>query len=407
MNPPPVAPAPTARPRAAVANRHTRRWLPVLALALVLGLIAVGFWPRPVPVETAPVTRGSLRVFLTEEGKTRVKHRYQVTAPVSGQLRRLTLDPGDEVRAGETVVAVIEPLPPALLDARSRELAAARRAAAAEQVERARAALRFATNELQRFQRLFAEGTVSIQELELAQWRAEAAARELGVAEGALREAEAALAEFGGPTGGTAPARSITEVRAPANGCVLRVFDPSARVVSAGTPLLEVGDPADLEVVIEMLSRDGAALTPGTPVELDQWGGPQLLQARVRRVEPAAFTKVSALGVEEQRVNVIADLVSPPEAWRGLGDGYRVEARVVVWEADAVVQVPAGALFRRGGDWVAFVIEDGRARLRAVKAGRAGAQEVQVLEGLQPGETVILHPGNRIRDGQRVKPVQL
>lgn len=407
MNPPPVAPAPTARPRAAVANRHTRRWLPGLALALVLGLIAVGFWPRPVPVETAPVTRGPLRVFLTEEGKTRVKHRYRVTAPVSGQLRRLTLDPGDEVRAGETVVAVIEPLPPALLDARSRALAAARRAAAAEQVERARAALRFATNELQRFQRLFAEGTVSIQELELAQWRAEAAARELGVAEGALREAEAALAEFGDPTGGTAPARSITEVRAPANGCVLRVFDPSARVVSAGTPLLEVGDPADLEVVIEMLSRDGAALTPGTPVELDQWGGPQLLQARVRRVEPAAFTKVSALGVEEQRVNVIADLVSPPEARRGLGDGYRVEARVVVWEADAVVRVPAGALFRRGGDWMAFVIEDGRARLRAVKAGRAGAQEVQVLEGLQPGETVILHPGNRIRDGQRVKPVQL
>lgn len=407
MNPPPVAPAPTARPRAAVANRHTRRWLPVLALALVLGLIAVGFWPRPVPVETAPVTRGPLRVFLTEEGKTRVKHRYRITAPVSGQLRRLTLDPGDEVRAGETVVAVIEPLPPALLDARSRALAAARRAAAAEQVERARAALRFATHELQRFQRLFAEGTVSIQELELAQWRAEAAARELGVAEGALREAEAALAEFGGPTGGSAPARSVTEVRAPANGCVLRVFDPSARVVSAGTPLLEVGDPADLEVVIEMLSRDGAALTPGTPVELDQWGGPQVLQARVRRVEPAAFTKVSALGVEEQRVNVIADLVSPPEARRGLGDGYRVEARVVVWEADAVVRVPAGALFRRGGDWMAFVIEDGRARLRAVKAGRAGAQEVQVLEGLQRGETVILHPGNRIRDGQRVKPVQL
>ena len=222
MNPPPVASAPPTRPRAAAANRHTRRWLPGLALALLLGLIAAGFWPRPVPVETAPVTRGPLRVFLTEEGKTRVKHRYLVTAPVSGQLRRITLDPGDEVRAGETVVAVIEPLPPALLDARSRELAAARRTAAAEQVERARAALRFATNEQQRFQRLFAEGTVSIQELELAQWRAEAAARELGVVEGALREAEAALAEFGGPAGEAAPARSVTEVRAPANGCVLR-----------------------------------------------------------------------------------------------------------------------------------------------------------------------------------------
>ncbi len=388
-------------------QRHTRRWLPALALVALLGLIGYGFWPRPVPVETASVTRGPLRVVLTEEGRTRIQHRYQIAAPVSGQLHRITLDPGDPVRAGETVLAVIEPLPPALLDARSRELAEARRAAAAEQVERARAALRFATNELRRFQTLFAEGTVSIQELETMQWRAETAARELGVAEGTLREAEAALAEFAGGGNPAASADRLVEVRAPADGCVLRLFERSARPVTAGTPLMEIGNPADLEVVIEMLSRDGAALASGTPVELDQWGGPQVLQARVRRVEPAAFTKVSALGVEEQRVNVIADLLSPPEARRGLGDGYRVEARVVVWEADAVTRVPAGALFRQGGDWAAFVVEDGRARRRRVKAGRAGAQEVQVLEGLQPGETVILHPGNRIRDGQRVKPVQL
>lgn len=405
MNRPSLSVAAPARPRAD-ARRHARRWLPWLALLGLLGLIGAGFWPRPLPVETAPVTRGPLRVFLTEEGKTRIKHRYLVTAPVSGQMRRITLDPGDEVRAGETVVAVIEPLPPALLDARSRELAVARRAAAAEQVERARAALRFATNELQRFQWLFTEGTVSIQELEIAQWRAEAAARELGVAEGALREAEAALAEF--TADGTAsPARSVTEVRAPAGGCVLRVFDRSARVVSAGTPLLEIGDPADLEVVIEVLSRDGAALAPGTPVELDQWGGPHPLRARVRRVEPAAFTKISALGVEEQRVNVIADLVSPPEQRRGLGDGFRVEARIVVWEADAVIKVPAGALFRRGEDWAAFVVAEGRARLRAVKVGRAGTHEVQILEGLQPGEEVILHPGQRVRDGQRIRAVRL
>ncbi len=403
MNRPSLSLPAAARARAE-ARRHTRRWVPWLALVALLGLIGAGFWPRPVPVETAPVTRGPLRVYLTEEGKTRIKHRYLVSAPVSGQLRRIALDPGDPVRAGETVVAVIEPLRPALLDARSRELAAARRSAAAEQVERARAAVRFATNELLRFQRLFAEGTVSIQELELAQWRAEAAARELGVAEGALREAEAALAEFDTTA---APGRELTEVHAPANGAVLRVLDHSARVVTAGTPLLEIGDPADLEVVIEVLSRDGAALTPGTPVELDQWGGPQPLRARVRRVEPAAFTKISALGVEEQRVNVIADLVSPPEERRGLGDGFRVEARIVVWEAEAVLKVPSGALFRRGEDWAAFVVSEGRARLRGIKAGRAGTSEVQVLEGLEAGEEVILHPGNRIRDGQRVRPVRL
>ncbi len=404
MSPAPAsAPAASRRPRS--LQHHTRRWLPALVLAVLLGLIGYGFWPRPVPVETALVTRGPLRVVLTEEGRTRIRHRYQVAAPVSGQLHRISLDPGDPVRAGETVLAVIEPLPPALLDARSRELAGARRAAAAEQVERARAALRFATNELRRFRTLFAEGTVSIQELEIMQWRAEAAARELGVAEGTLREAEAALAEFAGDNPAAARGDRLVEVRAPADGCVLRLFERSARPVTAGTPLMELGNPADLEVVIEMLSRDGAALAPGTPVELDQWGGPQRLQARVRRVEPAAFTKISALGVEEQRVNVIADLVSPPDQRPGLGDGFRVEAHVVVWEADDVVRVPSGALARRGEHWIAWVVEEGRARPRTVKAGRSGNGDVQVIEGLQPGEVVILHPGSQVRDGTRVRVV--
>lgn len=404
MNPNPAPAPPAARPRANAARRHSRRWLPWLALALLLALIGAGFWPEPVLVETATVAVGPLRAVITEEGKTRIKHRYLVSAPVSGQLRRLTLDPGDEVRAGETVVAVIEPLSPALLDARSRQLATARRDAAAEQVERARAARRYATSELRRFEQLFADGTVSIQELEVAQWRAEAATRELGVAEGALREAEAALAEFDTAAGNPDSPRAVTEVRAPAGGRVLRVFDRSARVVTAGTPLLEIGDPAELEVLIEVLSRDGATLRPGTLVELGQWGGTNTLQARVRLVEPAAFTKVSALGVEEQRVNVIADLVNPPAERRGLGDGFRVEARLVVWEAAQAVKVPAGALFRRGADWATFVVVEGRARLRRVKVGRSGEGEMQILDGLQPAEVVILHPGDRIRDGQRVRP---
>jgi HlyD family secretion protein len=403
---PPVASPAPARPRPAGGNRHSRRWLPWLFLVLILGLIVAGFWPKPVPVELAILGTGRLRTAVTEEGKTRIKHRYLVSAPVTGQLRRITLDPGDEVRAGETVVAVIEPLSPALLDARSRQLAEARRDAAAEQVERARAARRYATNELQRFERLFADKTVSVQELEGVQWRVEAATREQGAAEGSLREAEAALAEF--VAGTAAPgSRPPTEVKAPASGRVLRVFDDSARVVTAGQPLVEVGDPAELEVVIEVLSRDGAAITPGTVVELDHWGGPDVLQAKVRLVEPAAFTKVSALGVEEQRVNVIADLVTPLEQRRGLGDAFRVEARIITWEAEQTLKVPAGALFRRGADWAAFGVSEGRARLRPVKVGRSSGTEMQVLEGLKAGDAVILHPGDRIRDGQRVQPTTI
>lgn len=404
MNPTPTPDRLTpAKPRPGAGNRHSRRWLPWLGLVLLLGLLTAGFWPKPVPVELVIVQTGRLRTAVTEEGQTRIKHRYLVSAPVTGQLHRITLDPGDEVRAGETVLAVIEPLSPALLDARSRQLAEARRDAAAEQVERARAARRYATSELQRFERLFAEKTVSIQELEVVQWRVEAATREQGAAEGSLREAEAAIAEFASTAGGGNP-HALTEVKAPATGRVLRVIDDSARVVTAGQPLLELGDPAELEVVIDVLSRDGAAITPGTLVELDHWGGPDVLQAKVRLVEPAAFTKVSALGVEEQRVNVIADLVTPLEQRRGLGDAFRVEARIITWETEQAVKVPAGALFRRGSDWAAFLVDEGRARLRRVKVGRTSGTEMQILEGLKPGDSVILHPGDRIRNGQRIKP---
>ncbi|MCX6929944.1 MAG: HlyD family efflux transporter periplasmic adaptor subunit, partial [Verrucomicrobia bacterium] len=197
------------------------------------------------------------------------------------------------------------------------------------------------------------------------------------------------------------------QVKSPVNGRVLRVFEENARVVAAGNPVLEIGDPADLEVVVEVLSRDGAVIPPGTPVELEQWGGGEPLQSRVRLVEPAAFTKVSALGVEEQRINVIADLLTPPDQRRNVGDNFRVEARIIVWEARDALKVPAGALFRKGAQWAAFVLSDGRARLRMVKAGRSSGTETQVLEGLKEGEEVILYPGSRVQNGQRVKPVTL
>jgi HlyD family secretion protein len=188
---------------------------------------------------------------------------------------------------------------------------------------------------------------------------------------------------------------------------VLHVFQESERPVSAGTPLLDVGDPADLEVVIELLSRDGAALAPGARVELEQWGGPKPLEARVRLVEPAAFTKISALGVEEQRVNVVADIVTPVDERATLGDNFRVEGRVIVWESDKVLKVPVSALFRRGNESAVYVVRGGKAVLVPVEAGRSSGSEVQILKGLNEGEEVILYPGDRVTDGQRVSPVKI
>jgi HlyD family secretion protein len=233
-------------------------------------------------------------------------------------------------------------------------------------------------------------------------------AKELSAAEGTLRQTEADLAEFVTPGEGVTNAVCVPrEIKAPCSGRVLRVLEENARVVAPGTPLLEIGDPADLEVVVEVLSRDGAVISPGAKVEFEQWGGVEPLIGQVRLVEPAAFTKVSALGVEEQRVNVIADMVTPPEQRRNVGDNFRVEAKIIVWEAPDALKVPAGALFRQGDQWATFVMSEGRAHLRIVKAGRSSGTETQVLEGLKTGEQVIIYPGSRVKDGQRVKAIQI
>jgi HlyD family secretion protein len=393
----------------APSNRHTRRWLPYAGALALIALIVAGLWPKPVPVETARVSRGTLRATVNEEGKTRIKQRYVISAPVTGQLRRIPFKAGAEVQAGQTVLAIIDPLSPALLDARARALAEARRDTAAANLEKSRATHKFTASELRRFEKLSAEKTVSIQEFEAAQMHEASAAKEEAASQSALRQAEAELAEFSATDGGTNSVCAPTEVKAPVNGRILRVFEENARVVTPGTPLLEVGDPADLEVVVEVLSRDGAAIPPGTAVELEQWSAPGVsnLQARVRLVEPAAFTKVSALGVEEQRVNVVADLLTPPEQRRNVGDNFRVEARIIVWETDQALKVPAGALFRRGDQWSAFVVSDGRAEQRPVKVGRSSGTEMQVLDGLKEGEQVILYPGGRIQGGQRVRAIQI
>jgi len=389
-------------------RRRPKRWLPWLGAALLLGLIVFGLMPRPVPVETARVTRGALRATVNEEGKTRIKQRYVVSAPVAGHLRRIPFKPGAEVEAGKTVLAVIDPVSPTMLDARNRALAEARRDTATASLERAREAQRFAASELKRIEKLHAEKTVSDQDLEDAQWRETAAAKDLAVAESALRQAEAELKEFPvGENPASNGARAPVEVTSPVSGRVLHVLEESTRVVAAGMPLVEVGDPSNLEAVIEVLSRDGAAIHPGAKVELEQWGGGAPLEGRVRLVEPAAFLKISALGVEEQRVNVVVDFVTPYDQRRTLGDHFRVEARILVWETDQALKVPAGALFRRGQDWAAFVLNGGRAELRRVQVGRVGGNEMQILSGLQAGEELILYPGDRVHEGDRVKPIQI
>ena len=389
-------------------RRRSRRWLPWLGGALLVALLLYGFRPQPVPVEIARVAEGTLRATVNEEGKTRIKQRYVVSAPVAGHLRRIPFKAGAEVVAGQTVLAVIDPVSPALLDARNRALAEARRDTAIANLEKARAAHRFATSELQRVRRLYEAETVSLQELEPVEWRETAAAKDEAAAVSALRQVEAELAEFALPAEATAsPPQAPIEVIAPSSGRILHVFEESTRVVAPGTPLVQIGDPSALEAVIEVLSRDGAMIAPGAQVELEHWGGSVPLLARVRLVEPAAFTKISALGVEEQRVNVIADFVTPAEQRTSLGDNFRVEARIVVWEADRVLKVPAGALFRRGRDWAAFVVAKGRAVLRHVQVGRSSGTEMQVLHGLAAGEEVILYPGDRVREGQRVKPIQI
>lgn len=391
-----------------------RRRLPWLGGVVLVALIVVGLWPRPVPVEAGKVTRGQMLVTVDEEGMTRVKNRYVVAAPVAGQLRRIDWKAGAVVEAGKTVLATLEGSGADFLDARSHAQAEARvraseatREAMVAQRERAKAAARMYAGDLDRQNRLLADKVLSSQEFDLAQMRARMAEQEeraaefsLKVAEFELQQARAVLSRS--RAGGAAESLVITS---PVSGRILRILQESERVVPGGFPLMEVGDPTDLEVRIEVLSRDGVAIQPGARVRLEQWGGADPLTARVRLVEPSAFTKISALGVEEQRVYVVADFTDPLEKRLTLGDSYRVEARVVVWESAAALRAPAGALFQRGGVWQTFTIEGNTARLRTVKVGRSNGVESEVIAGLPEGAQVVVYPGDKVADGMRVAPL--
>jgi HlyD family secretion protein len=399
-----------------------RRRLPLAGGVVLIVLIVIGLWPRAIPVEAAAVTRGPLVVTVDEEGMTRVRNRYVVSAPVAGQLRRIDWKAGATVEAGQTVLATLETSGADFLDARSLAQAEARvraaeaaREAALAQRERANAAARLSASDLERAKQLRDQHVSSTQEFEAAQMRAETGAQEARAAEFGLKVAEfdlqqaRALLTRGQPAAtGAAPGGTSADplVLTPAvSGRILRVMQESARVVPAGFPLMEIGDPTDLEVRIEVLSRDGVAIRPGARVMLEQWGGPEPLAARVRLVEPSAFTKISALGVEEQRVYVIADFTDPIERRPTLGDSYRVEARIVIWENSNALRAPAGALFQRNGAWQTFVIDGGRARLRKIRVGRGNGIETEILEGLSERDRLVVYPGDKVADGTRVKPL--
>ena len=387
----------------------------VLLGILVLGAIVYGFIPSPVMVDFAPVVRETLRVTVSEEGKTRVKDRFVVSAPVAGYLRRIELHVGDPVTQGMTL-AELEPVRSEVLDPRSRAQARARVAAAEASLaaarENARAAVSdadYAKSEYERLSKLCeVQCVISEDELERAgaqarrsqanqrsaEFAVEVARFELEAARTALEHSAAQPAGAGAET---------VQVLSPVHGRVLGLSRESEGVVGAGQALLEIGDPNALEVVVDLLSTDAVRVEPGTRVLFERWGGEDVLEGRVRVVEPTGFTKVSALGVEEQRVWVVVELTSPVEVWQRLGDGYRVEAAFVLWEGKDILQIPASALFRHAGDWAVFVISDDRAERRKVTVGRRNGLRAQILTGLSEGERVILHPDENIEPGTRVQ----
>jgi len=386
----------------------TAKWkkgLYALAALVAVALIALAFLPDAVPVDVAPVQRGPLAITVDEDGETRAKDRFVISAPVAGRISRIDLREGDRVTAGQEI-AKIWPVP---LSARESDEQLARitaaEALAREAEERVRHAAtdhEQAVRERIRVEKLVKDGFVSPQAVEHAQVMETTGANELAAARFRARSAAAdakaarvALMAIG--SGGGNPA---VPLRSPTAGQILRIPERSERVVAAGTALMTVGDPSALEIVIDVLSNEGVKIKPGMPVRLEGWGGPQPLHARVRLVEPFAFTKVSALGVEEQRVNVIADFVDPPQS---LGDAFRVEARIVIWSSEDTLKIPSNALFRKGDGWAVFVADGRRARLRAVKPGHGGPLESEILEGLAAGDRVLLHPSNEIADGTRIR----
>ncbi len=392
------------------------RILGVIGGLALLGGVVYGFMPRPIDVDFGQISYGPLLVSVSEDGKTRIKEKYVVSMPFSGRIDRILLDPGDPVTAGETGLITIQPSDPDPLNERVQSETEARLHAAESAVKRSQATLEKSTTEMQwadanyeRIRKLHDEKATTIErkldaemllrsrskDMEAARFAAEIATFEVEQARAALIRAR--------PRDSRSTDDWTYQVTSPITGKVLRVFQESSATLATGTPVIEIGDPTDLEMEIDVLSQDAVQIRPGAKVYVDHWGGDKTLVGTVRLIEPGGFTKISALGVEEQRVNVIADFAVPVAERITLGDAYRVDARIAIWESDRVLQTPASALFRYGESWCVFVVDNQtRARRRLVKIGHRNADGAEILEGLSEGERVVLHPGDNLTEGALV-----
>ena len=393
-----------------------RRWIIVIIITVgVISAIVYGFMPKPVSVDLVKVSRGPLKVTVEEEGRTRVKDRFVVSAPVAGFMRRIQFDVGDRVQKGQSLVE-LEPLKSNLLDPRSHAAAQAAVSSAEASLkveeERARAAAadaEYARTNLERIRKLYEGGYVAKDALEQAETGAKRAGANLLSAEAAVKVARFELERAQTVLRHSAAENTeiqgkIVTIQSPVNGSVLKIYRESEGVVQSGEPVIDIGDPEKLEVKVEVLSADAVKIKPGASVLFERWGGNSTLPGRVRVVEPAGFTKISSLGVEEQRVLVIVDLTSSDKGAQSLGDGYRLEASFIIWEGKEILQVPASALFRNQEGWAIFVVKNNRALKREVRVGQRTGLVAEVLSGLTEGEEVISHPDNSIEDRTRVRP---
>jgi len=397
-------------------NHSLRRklWITGVILVVVLAIL-YGFLPKTQEVDLVRLTQDPLQVTIEEEGRTRLRERFLISAPTAGYLRRIEAKVGDPARKGQ-IVAVLEPLRSQALDPRSRAAAEAVVSAAeasltaAMEKERATTAdADYTEKRLARISKLYAGGAVAKDQFDLTESEAKkaravqlSARAAVDVARSELERAKSTLRNF------TAVKRTVedVEIASPVNGAVFKIYRESEGAVQTGEPLIEIGDVRDLEVRVEVLSSDAVRIKPGMTVLFKRWGRDEPLTGRVRRVEPAGFTKLSSLGVEEQRVLVIADITTPPEKWRALGDGYRLEAHFVVWEGRDILQVPTSALFRSGKDWSVFIEEQGKARLRKVEIGQRTGLTAQIVSGLKENETVVAYPDDAISEGTKIRQRQ-
>ena len=393
----------------------TRRMIGLLlagaGLLAVLGFVALR--EEPVPVDLFTVTAAPMRITIDADGQTRIREIFEVAAPIAGTAQRAPVAVGDRVQAGQSIVARVAPAAPALLDWRSRTQAEAAVAEAQAALDLARADLaraeeerRFAALQRDRSRALVERGVAALTQMETA-------SQQLAVAEAALRAAQArsamaqgnldrARATLSVPTAGDTPDACCVALSAPIDGVVLSITMISEHPVQPGAPLVSIGDPGDLEIVADLLSADAVALRPGTAALVERWGGSDPLRAVLERIDPVAETRVSALGIAEQRVDAVFRITTPPAARPGLGHGFAVFLRIITWESDSTLQVPIGALFRREAGWAVYVMDNGRAREKAVSIGQRGTRMVQVLGGLSEGEIIITHPGAAVRDGVKV-----